>query len=74
VTGAGGTRHGLDGRPAIRACGVVSSTGRMALMRTVAPATFVEFKRWMATQAKDRPKVRQVRDERQAEIVQWLLD
>jgi hypothetical protein len=46
----------------------------MALMRTVAPATFVEFKRWMATQAKDRPKVRQVRDERQAEIVQWLLD
>ena len=53
---------------------VVSSTGRMALMRTVAPAIFVEFKRWMATQAKGRPKARQTRDGRQADIVQVLLD
>ena len=28
---------------------IVSVTGRMALMRTIAPAVFVDFKRWMAT-------------------------
>ena len=53
---------------------VISATGRMALMRTVAPQSFVAFKRWLATQAPDRPQAKRRRDLRQAEIVQWLLD
>ncbi len=53
---------------------VVSATGRMGLMRTVAPATFVEFKRWMAAQAPNRPEPKRRRDRRQADIVQSLLD
>jgi hypothetical protein len=53
---------------------VISATGRMTLMRTVAPATFIEFKRWMATQAVHREEAKRRRDLRQAGIVQALLD
>ncbi len=53
---------------------VISVTGRMTLMRTVAPATFVEFKRWMAARAPQRPEAKRRRDRRQADIVQSLLD
>ena len=53
---------------------VVSATGRMALMRTVAPQAFVEFKRWLAEKASTRPELKRRRDRRQAAIVQELLD
>ncbi len=53
---------------------VISVTGKMALMKTVAPGTFVSFKRWMAESAPDRPQIKRRRDLRQAEIVQTLLD
>jgi hypothetical protein len=53
---------------------VVSATGRMARMRTIAPKPFVEFKRWMAANATNRPDPKRRRDLRQAEIVQALLD
>ena len=53
---------------------VISSTGRMALMRTIAPAAFVEFKRWMSTSASHRPAAKRRRDALQADIVQKLLD
>lgn len=52
---------------------VVSTTGRMALMRTVDPRTFIDFKRWMARQP-SRPAPRRRRDARQADIVQALID
>jgi Nucleotidyltransferase len=53
---------------------VISATGRMTLMRTVAPATFIEFKRWMAEKAVHREEPKRRRDLRQADIVQSLLD
>ena len=53
---------------------VISSTGRMAMMQTIAPATFVEFKRWLATQAPNRLEAKRRRDAHQADIVQALLD
>lgn len=53
---------------------VIASTGRMALMRTVEPRTFVEFKRWMAEKAPDREAIKRRRDLRQADIVQAMLD
>ena len=53
---------------------VISATGRMTLMRTIAPATFVEFKRWMAAEVPQRPEPKRRRDLRQADIVQSLLD
>lgn len=53
---------------------VVSATGRMALMRTIVPAAFVEFKRWMSTKAAHRPEAKRRRDVRQADIVQKLMD
>jgi len=53
---------------------VVSATGRMALMRTIAPAAFVEFKRWMSKKAAYREDIKRRRDMRQAQIVQTLLD
>ena len=53
---------------------VISATGKMALMKTIAPATFVEFKRWMAESAPQRPQAKRRRDLRQAAIVQALLD
>ena len=52
---------------------VVSVTGRMALMRTIAPSVFVEFKRWMAGLA-SRPAAKRRRDVLQANIVQQMLD
>lgn len=53
---------------------VISATGRMTLMRTIAPEAFVEFKRWMAAKAPHRPEPKRQRDRRQAAIVQALLD
>ena len=53
---------------------VISATGRMVLMRTVAPETFVEFKRWMAEKAVRREEPKRRRDLRQAAIVQTLMD
>ena len=53
---------------------VVSTTGRMALMRTISPTTFVDFKRWMADKAPAREAIKRHRDRRQADIVQGLLD
>ena len=52
---------------------VISVTGRMALMRTVDPQVFVAFKRWTAQQS-TRESIKRRRDERQADIVQRLLD
>jgi hypothetical protein len=52
---------------------VFSTTGRMALMRTVSPAVFVDFKRWMAG-LDNRPPAKRRRDLRQADLVQQLLD
>jgi hypothetical protein len=53
---------------------VVSSTGKMATLRTVSPQTFVEFKRWLADKADNRDPIKRRRDQRQADIVQKLLD
>lgn len=53
---------------------VVSTTGRMALMRTIDPRVFVEFKTWLATETADRPAIKRRRDAQQAAIVQALLD
>ena len=52
---------------------VISATGRMALMRTIDPAVFVSFKRWMAANAQNRPEPKRRRDVRQADIVEKLL-
>jgi hypothetical protein len=46
----------------------------MALMSTIAPATFVEFKRWLAEAALQREVAKRRRDRLQADIVQDLLD
>ena len=53
---------------------VISATGRMTLMRTIAPQSFIEFKRWMAAKVPQRLESKRRRDLRQAEIVQALLD
>jgi hypothetical protein len=53
---------------------VVSSTGKMAILKTVSPQTFVEFKRWLADKADNRDPIKRRRDQRQADIVQKLLD
>ena len=53
---------------------VISATGRMTLMRTIAPQSFVEFKRWMAAKVPQRQEAKRRRDLRQADIVQALLD
>jgi hypothetical protein len=52
---------------------VISATGRMARMRTVAPQSFVEFKRWMGKKAPNRPDAKRRRDLRQADIVASLI-
>lgn len=52
---------------------VISATGRMTLMRTIEPESFVEFKRWMAKKAPQRPETKRRRDLLQADIVQKLL-
>lgn len=66
-------RQPVDGDPPFEHA-VVSSTGRMALMRTISPKAFVDFKRWMAESAPARAQIKRRRDQRQAEIVQGLLD
>jgi len=53
---------------------VASATGHMAMMRTISPAIFVDFKRWMAEKAPAREPLKRNRDRRQADIVQGLLD
>lgn len=53
---------------------VISATGRMTLMRTIAPESFIEFKRWMVAKVPQRPDSKRRRDLRQADIVQALLD
>ena len=53
---------------------VIAVSGRMALMRTIAPAAFVEFKRWMAKKAPHREEAKRRRDRLQSDIVQELLD
>jgi hypothetical protein len=53
---------------------VISATGRMTLMRTIAPESFIEFKRWMAANVPQRPEPKRRRDLRQADIVQKLLN
>ncbi len=53
---------------------VISVSGRMVLMRTVAPSAFVEFKRWMAESALQREAAKRRRDRLQADIVQELLE
>lgn len=52
---------------------VIGATGTMALMRTIAPASFVAFKRWLAERP-GRPALKQRRDALQAAIVQELMD
>lgn len=53
---------------------VISATGRMTLMRTIAPESFVEFKRWMVAKVPQRLESKRRRDQRQADIVQALMD
>ena len=53
---------------------VISVSGRMGMMQTIAPAAFVEFKRWMADEALHREPAKRRRDRLQANIVQDLLD
>jgi hypothetical protein len=52
---------------------VVSATGKMTIMRTIAPESFVQFKLWMAEHAKHRDPAKRRRDVLQAQIVQGLL-
>jgi len=51
---------------------IVSPSGHMAKMRTVSPATFIDFKRWMARQA-DRDALKAPRDSLQADLVEQLV-
>ena len=53
---------------------VISVTGRMARMRTVAPQSFVDFKRWMGKKAPKRAEAKRRRDLRQADIVESLIE
>ncbi|MDY0107037.1 MAG: GSU2403 family nucleotidyltransferase fold protein [Giesbergeria sp.] len=52
---------------------IVATNGTMARMNTVAPATFVTFKRWLAAQ-RDREALKRRRDGLQADAVQRLVD
>ncbi len=52
---------------------IVDRNGRMALMRTIQPKVFVEFKLWMST-LRDREPIKRQRDAAQAQAVQALLD
>jgi len=52
---------------------IVASNGSMARMNTVHPTTFVEFKRWLSTQA-EREAMKRRRDALQADAVQELLE
>ncbi|MFM8900608.1 MAG: GSU2403 family nucleotidyltransferase fold protein [Burkholderiales bacterium] len=52
---------------------VIGATGKMAVMRTISPVTFVEFKRWLADRSNREPSKRR-RDALQAQTVQSLMD
>lgn len=52
---------------------VIGATGKMAVMHTISPATFVEFKRWLADRPNREPSKRR-RDALQAQTVQGLMD
>ena len=52
---------------------IVDRNGRMAMMRTIQPKVFVEFKRWMSG-LPDREAIKRQRDAAQAKAVQDLLD
>jgi hypothetical protein len=52
---------------------IVDRNGRMAMMRTIQPKVFVEFKRWMSG-LPDREPIKRQRDAAQANAVQALLD
>jgi hypothetical protein len=52
---------------------IVDRNGRMALMRTIQPKVFVEFKLWMS-ELRDREPIKRQRDAAQARAVQALLD
>jgi hypothetical protein len=52
---------------------IISSNGKMAMMNTISPATFVEFKSWMA-EAPYREEIKRRRDRLQAGIVQELIE
>ncbi len=53
---------------------IMGANGKMARMKTVDPVDFIAFKHWLAAQAPNRPAPKRRRDQRQAEIVQALLD
>jgi hypothetical protein len=52
---------------------IVDRNGRMAMMRTIQPTVFVEFKHWMSG-LPDREPIKRQRDAAQAKAVQALLD
>lgn len=52
---------------------VIGATGKMAVMHTISPVTFVEFKRWLAERPNREPSKRR-RDALQAQTVQGLMD
>lgn len=51
---------------------IVSTTGHMARMNTISPATFVRFKRWMAEQP-DRDPIKRQKDILQAVMIDELI-
>jgi hypothetical protein len=53
---------------------IASTTGKMAVMRTVDPVVFVQYKEWMSFEAPDRPAMKRRRDLIQAHAVRRLLD
>lgn len=52
---------------------VIGTDGTMAIIQTIDPAVFVEFKQWMSG-IKEREPMKRRRDARQALVVQTLLD
>jgi hypothetical protein len=52
---------------------IVDRNGRMAMMRTIQPTVFAQFKRWMST-LPDREPIKRQCDAAQAVAVQSLLD
>lgn len=52
---------------------VIGADGRMTVMRTIDPRTFVDFKLWMSDQP-TREFIKRARDRQQALAVQSLLD
>jgi hypothetical protein len=52
---------------------VVGANGRMALMRTIDPVTFIHVKRWISEKS-SRDAIKRMRDRHQADVVQSLID